>query len=583
MPAHCSQMHVGKRRLSDGTVTTAIDLKGNADVDQLAKGMASRHTAPVEQWLATDRGKVFDLLVDPPAAVTAEAKAAVRRWRWKNVARQIPHLVPDIPDITVGGPDDAGFDDSGSSDLHLDFANVLAKVLKPGYRSKAFEGLEPRHRSSLISAVSGGQWPQARLYSTRRWTDDKRCQLCLGCDGTLEHRQECPATRPHEGWQSPTKRVQDFVQALHPSRRTLLQTRGLLSLRVRATPPPERDTFEWVVYDPNGIDANARWYIDGSMFDGKYGHAFLRTGFAIVVVSQSNDLLAYGFGIPPPWVQDAAGAEAWAFATTLSSCPDIPPTTTDCRNLLLTLCKGPAAATDAKSPLARTWAMAFNALECDYCSPEQIHRLEWMPAHKSAAAIGVVRNSNGQRMTAVDWRANRLVDALAKHAAQQHRVQGAVTKKLDVAAEAVEFYAARLGAITFAANHYKVATVLPDGTTTWNTRRDSTAIRPQPKRGAEKRKAQQQAEVSQDGAQGAGACGTNFLEGPRRVRPRNTAAHNRERQQDLECANEARFRQHWLASRNTLRPTECGDAQRRMAAFRERVAAKLAASSRDTG
>ena len=38
----------------------------------------------------------------------------------------------------------------------------------------------------------------------------------------------------------------------------------------------------------------------------------MRIGFGIIVVTSSGDVLAHGHGVPPEWVGDAAGAEAWA-------------------------------------------------------------------------------------------------------------------------------------------------------------------------------------------------------------------------------------------------------------------------------
>ena len=40
--------------------------------------------------------------------------------------------------------------------------------------------------------------------------------------------------------------------------------------------------------------------------------------------------------------------------------------------------------------------------------------LTWMPAHISKGAIGTRKKSNHREVTAVDYRANRLVDLLAK-------------------------------------------------------------------------------------------------------------------------------------------------------------------------
>ncbi len=88
-----------------------------------------------------------------------------------------------------------------------------------------------------------------------------------------------------------------------------------------------------------------------------------RTGFAVVVVSRSGDLLAYGRGIPPDWVRDAAGAEAWAFAVILQLCPTLPEATTDCLNIVNTVAEGKGRATSAKSTLARIWCQAFHCMD----------------------------------------------------------------------------------------------------------------------------------------------------------------------------------------------------------------------------
>ena len=44
-------------------------------------------------------------------------------------------------------------------------------------------------------------------------------------------------------------------------------------------------------------------------------------------------------------------------------------------------------------------------------------RVVWMPAHRPQSSIGHAMKSNGHPINALDWRANRLVDALAKMAA----------------------------------------------------------------------------------------------------------------------------------------------------------------------
>ena len=86
-----------------------------------------------------------------------------------------------------------------------------------------------------------------------------------------------------------------------------------MGIRIKAPPPPRGDTFEWLHGNEADIPLDASWFIDGSLFEGKrdFGR---RTGFGVVVVSAQNDLLAYGRGLPPDWIRDAAGTEALAFA-----------------------------------------------------------------------------------------------------------------------------------------------------------------------------------------------------------------------------------------------------------------------------
>ncbi len=530
--------------------------------------------------LKTDEGRVLDLEEDPPATVAFEAKAAVRRWRWQKIGKHLPHLIPDRPDIVVQDTGESRRDRTADRDVHFDFADIYARVMRNGCKQKIFDSWQPKYKPSLLSATSGGQWPQTRLLVTRKWTDDPKCQLCQRADGTLLHRHECPATIPEGGWPAPSKRVQDFVQSLHPSRRHHLITRGLLSLKVRPGREPEFDSFKWLFGDAD-VPHDARWYIDGSLYDSRLG-PFKRTGFAIAVVSSQGDLLAYGNGNPPEWIQDAAGAEAWAFATVLGLNPDVPYTTTDCMNILTMMQKGRSAATEAKSPLARTWARAYQALECNLCTPEQIDRIRWMPAHCSMVAIGVAKASDGAPISPVDWRANRLVDKLAKLAASRYRVPAAVTRLLSTAAEAAEYYAARLGAVTYAANNYLVSTVLPDGTTTNSIRRDSTAV--SPVRHAEKgQKRKHQQTSGDDGCTTHDTKGSNTIPLLPHVAALSAKNAKKQRLQDHESICELRFQQNWRASKPAMRPTAQGSAQQRLRELRERVSARQAGSNTDTG
>ena len=96
-----------------------------------------------------------------------------------------------------------------------------------------------------------------------------------------------------------------------------------------------------------------------------------------------------------------------------------------------------------------------------------------MPAHQTTAAIGTRVLSNGERLSALDWRANRLVDALAKQAAAQRQAPKAITRLLVSARVAVRHAASLLGQVTHAANNCKMEVVLPDGSSAQRVCRDA--------------------------------------------------------------------------------------------------------------
>jgi hypothetical protein len=155
------------------------------------------------------------------------------------------------------------------------------------------------------------------------------------------------------------------------------------------------------------------WIIDGSAMNGRR-NTLATFGFAIAIVAKDGSLLAWGSGIPPHWVDSAAGAETWALykATQLSPWP--PRVVTDCLGLVQTAEQGTFAATASRKQLARTWNMIANNLDGDIATLTRDKLLVWMPAHQSPDAINSAMKSNGVEVTSIEWRANRLVDALAK-------------------------------------------------------------------------------------------------------------------------------------------------------------------------
>ena len=99
--------------------------------------------------------------------------------------------------------------------------------------------------------------------------------------------------------------------------------------------------------------------------------------------------------------------------------------------------------------IANTLGGCFKAFEGS-------NRLVWMPAHTTIASVGEVKMSNGSRLTTVDWRANRLVDALAKLSALEAQYLPAAIKLLKSAEKAVLYAAKLLGRVTYAANHHSI-------------------------------------------------------------------------------------------------------------------------------
>ena len=339
-------------------------------------------------------------------------------------------------------------------------------------KSKAFEPWRPEHRASFVSACTGGQWPQVRQAACKAWTDDPSCQLCKSEAGTLLHRRYCVVTMPTGGWPLPSGDAAKFMSTIDVERTRVALTCGFLLARVIVRPAPVTSDFEWLLPPTDPIPSSATWYIDGSLT-----HPLLkvasRTGFGVVVVAYEGTLLAYGHGHPPEWVTDAAGAEAWAFFHVVSCNLPCPHVVTDCANILKLLELGHKAATDASRPLARVSGLIFSALDsCDTSSlPNRL--VIWMPAHCTTAAIGNRIKSDGKFVSGIDWRANRLVDRLAKLAATMHCVPDAAAKVARSAALAAEYFAASVGTITFAANNHKVDETRADGSTHTVTLRDT--------------------------------------------------------------------------------------------------------------
>ena len=105
-----------------------------------------------------DLGAVWDVCCDPPVAVMGAMLDPVRSMRVKKAAALRAQLIPPRADI--------GASCLGKQDIIVDFNNVLAPMAngKVPRNADAPEFLR-KHASFLLSAVTGGQWPQAKQAS----------------------------------------------------------------------------------------------------------------------------------------------------------------------------------------------------------------------------------------------------------------------------------------------------------------------------------------------------------------------------------------------------------------------------------
>ena len=423
--------------------------------------------------LCTDQNYMFNLFLDPPQVILQEVHRAVRRWRLARIGHMFPALIPSQPDVIVKC-DRSGAAPAGVATTLFSFADTLDGLLRQG-SCKFFDAWEPRHGAYLRSAIAGGQWVQTRIAAVPGWSDDTRCQLCLGATGTLSHRLVCPALVPPGGWQRPPPECDHVAAGISPARLELLGTRGLFVFSVQAPLAPAQESFTWLWPLPEELPDGVRFFIDGSLFDESRRWA-RRTGFGVAVVSEAGSLLAFGNGIPPPWIVDAAGAELWAFYFVAALTPCLPAIVTDCKGILDGLQASPPHMCSSRMALARTWKMVVQALDGSFEAAQQ--RVTWMPAHGSAASIGDARDSNGKCIDAVMWRANRLVDVLAKRAAARSRLPAWAIGHVKDAGKLYAHHAARLGSVTHDANNYRQKLINEDGQEVTRMLRDSTAARP---------------------------------------------------------------------------------------------------------
>ena len=365
-----------------------------------------------ENSVRTDMGRTLLFDTDSPAVIKEEVSRAVRRWRDMRIFRKHPHL-----------------GDTASSH-GLQFSPIW-NVLN-GRRHPPDWG--PPQRAALISSISGRQWPQARCWRAGFTTHD-HCMLCSSTDDTVDHDGDTPPTPSGMGHRGTLQHrmcdcpiLQDLRQQHAPS--TLLQlatTEGswqireafatcLFPLKILELPPtqlpPPQGTFEWVQrQDALGGHIQGKVYTDGSRIHDVHPDT-MRLGWAFVVLDQHDHIVAIARGVPPDYVRDIPGAEAWALLQASSLALAGSTFKSDCKPCVDAIHAGELWACDARRPLARIFRQLFA-----HIGDVPASSFVWMPSHTSLAKVGVTRLSDGQVLTHADRRANMCADDHARIAA----------------------------------------------------------------------------------------------------------------------------------------------------------------------
>ena len=162
------------------------------------------------------------------------------------------------------------------------------------------------------------------------------------------------------------------------------------------------------------------------------------------MIDAEGNLMAAAWATPPPWINTSYAAEMWALWLVVKACPCSPNIITDCKAVLGTMRAGAQAATASRRKLARAWILISDALGGSITSMVTQHQVVWMPAHTSGGSRGIAQKSDGKKVTATQWRANQLADALAKKGAPQFTTNKGIDELYDSACGATQQAAALL-------------------------------------------------------------------------------------------------------------------------------------------
>lgn len=244
----------------------------------------------------TDVGRVLDLTLDPPAVVRLEIEESVRRWRWRNIAAR--HASLQL--IGGVGPD----------------LKPIWKLLNSKFRSGSWGAAQ---RGAPHPILANRQWPQERCFRVGFVVDHMNCLLCFhfyphdAPVGTLRHRHwVCQCTEPLRIKEALQVMVQRAMQTQDLVGEEFALDRGFLSPISQIFPPPHQSLtpFTWEFEPANGV-VSGTIYTDGSQLGGPTP-LLRQCGWAFAALDAHGTITASAYGVPPEWVDNIGGAEAWA-------------------------------------------------------------------------------------------------------------------------------------------------------------------------------------------------------------------------------------------------------------------------------
>ena len=232
----------------------------------------------------------------------------------------------------------------------------------------------------VVSAITNGQWQQARRNKLPGSGGDMSCQLCGDMTGTVMHRHDCWTTKASAGWPALLGDCHRFNNKIGTECANIMKTPA--TCIVRPPVPVQQERNDWVSHgsQPDVMDDSFTLVIDSSKRDWRQWHN-ATTGCGLAILRRNGELAACAQARPPPWIKTANAAEAWALYLILSICPWPPVVLPDCMALLRAARAGAVAATSCRRPAARVWKLIAHALDGYLTVLTRNRRFTWLPAH----------------------------------------------------------------------------------------------------------------------------------------------------------------------------------------------------------